>query len=135
MYMGAGSPSSMQTAGDCQTQICDGDGGVMAQQDLNDVPASNKCNDGTCLNGMPAYIPMAPGTMCGMKQTCNGTGFCEQCSGAIPSCSDFCADMGESDTDCGAVCIGVGKLCGAGKHCFAKNDCMSDMCMNSVCLP
>ena len=135
MYTGAGSPLSMQNAGDCKTWVCDGNGGVMTQQDPNDHPPTDACNTGTCVNGMPVSTPASPGTSCGMKKTCNGSGFCEQCSGVIPSCNDFCADMGESDTDCGEACIGVGKLCGAGKHCFNKNDCAIGNCTNNSCAP
>jgi hypothetical protein len=71
-----GTPVSMQTAGDCQRNVCDGMGGTQPVADDLDVPADdgNPCTFEVCSMGAPAH-PLAPdGTSCvNMGMSASGT--------------------------------------------------------------
>jgi hypothetical protein len=116
---------------DCQSGVCTGG--------LCQAPT---CTDGlknggetgidcgnTAVTGCPA---------CGAGQGCAVGSDCQSlsCNGTVclvASCSDHIQNGGESDVDCGMVC--VLKLCGNGKHCFADADCSSSTCLGGTCYP
>jgi hypothetical protein len=78
-YTSAGTPTGTQTAGNCQTAVCDGTGGVINTPDNSDVPIDgNQCTDDTCTGGVPSNPPSAVGTPCnqGGGTVCNGSGGC-----------------------------------------------------------
>jgi Collagen triple helix repeat (20 copies)/Putative metal-binding motif len=95
-----------QTQGDCQTQVCDGSGGVVSQIDNSDTPGSGgQCLVGTCVAGQPSVSPLPAGSQCSINGglgSCNGAGTCvsantvNNCAGvnclaaigpnAIPAC-------------------------------------------------
>ncbi|HEX4824086.1 MAG TPA: hypothetical protein VFV19_07215 [Candidatus Polarisedimenticolaceae bacterium] len=54
-----------QTAGDCETNVCDGNGGITQQPDNTDVPVDgNACTADLCTGGVPSNPPQADGTAC-----------------------------------------------------------------------
>jgi hypothetical protein len=78
-----GTPLGMQTPGDCQIVVCDGNGGTTSQADNTDVPADdgNSCTSDTCSNGAPVHPALAAGTACNT----NGGVVCD--GQAVPSCT------------------------------------------------
>jgi hypothetical protein len=93
-FAASGTPVMSQTAGDCQQQVCDGAGHIVAQEDNNDAPATNvpgdckkpvcsmgqsavanddtetpaddgnSCTDDMCSSGSPTHPAKASGTTC-----------------------------------------------------------------------
>ena len=73
---------SMQTAGDCQVNQCDGNGAVQTVPDNADVPVDGEtCTKDLCTNGVPANPPEDVGTACseGSGTQCDGAGKCAAC--------------------------------------------------------
>lgn len=74
--------AAVQTPGDCQKVVCDGNGGVTSVDDLTDVPVDdgNECTDPTCSGNpaMPSYSPKDPTTTCDQNggTLCDGAGNC-----------------------------------------------------------
>jgi hypothetical protein len=96
-----GTPISLQTARDCQINVCDGAGGTTAIPDNEDVPVStDDCLLGVCNNGVPAMNPIFPGTPCDQDggSVCDGHGNCVECL------EDFDPRVGAS---CGTGYLGV----------------------------
>jgi hypothetical protein len=73
-----GTPTTNQTSGNCQTQVCDGMGGTMNATDNSDAPVSNnECTTGICSAGVPGSSNKAHGTSCTVGGlTCDGSGTC-----------------------------------------------------------
>jgi hypothetical protein len=71
-------PPEFQTAGDCHTIVCDGQGGTRATptDDLSDD--GKECTVDTCENGTPRFTPIPAGTPCPVTKgkTCDGYGAC-----------------------------------------------------------
>ncbi len=90
----AGTPTSTQVAGDCQTSQCDGSGGVLTVDDNSDLPVDNQeCTQDLCSAGTPSNPPEPVGTACGVSpEQCDGTGSCVECLGP--------ADCPGVDTEC-----------------------------------
>ncbi len=98
-----GTPTSTQTAGDCHTNECDGNGNIVSVVDDTDVPGSNNtCAPGMCSNGTPSIMDAAPGTACSQNGgvECDGSGDCVQCVTAA---------------DCGTDTLCQTHTCTAGK--------------------
>src|SRR6202044_1029902 len=77
----AGTPTSMQTPGDCHTNECDGMGNVESVIDDTDVPVDgNPCTADVCTAGVPSNPPAAAGTACnqGGGVVCDATATCTQ---------------------------------------------------------
>jgi hypothetical protein len=105
-YAAAGKPTSMQTAGDCHTNECDGAGNVTSVVDDGDVPASsNQCTFGVCTAGTASMDPEPVTTPCtqGGGVECDGAGTCVECVAAT--------DCPGTDTDCRKRTCTTGK-CG-----------------------
>jgi hypothetical protein len=134
-------PLAMQTAGDCQLQVCDGAGGVKSNAADADVPNdANACTDDLCTSGVPSNPPRGAGTPCGGTGECDGAGSCNVCDasscGPDTGCRDyFCngnscefTDM-PFDTPCsdggGNGCDGQGSCvaCTRKQHCQGKLKC------------
>ena len=77
----AGTPTMMQTPGDCLKNVCDGNGAISSANDDTDVnDDSNPCTaDGCSGGGVATHVPVATGTACGVGQVCNAAGSCVGC--------------------------------------------------------
>jgi hypothetical protein len=126
IYTAAGTPVSMQTAGDCKQNVCNGAGQVSTVADNND-PADdgNPCTTDSCSNGSPAHNNAAAGAPCATG-VCNGSGACVQC--LVP---DTCP--GQND-ECKARTCNAG-MCGTSfappntaVSLQAANDCKKNVC-------
>jgi hypothetical protein len=71
-------PASEQTPKDCQTVVCDGNGGEKSVAS-NDLPDDgNECTIDTCQGTAPTFTPIAAGKACPNTKgkTCDGKGAC-----------------------------------------------------------
>ena len=78
-----GTPTVIQTPGDCHQSVCDGNGGQMANVDDGDVPVDGTtCTDDVCTLGVASNPPVALGTMCSDNngQFCDAGGKCVECN-------------------------------------------------------
>ncbi len=102
----AGTRLPLQIAGDCHSDVCDGDGGTLfAIDDLDVQPDGNPCTADVCSAGVPANPNSPAGTTCNQNggAVCDGNGACVQCV--------LATDCPGSDTEC-AVRTCVNNLCG-----------------------
>jgi len=81
---------------------------------------------------------------CGNGQGCTDLTDCLNgldCLGGIcqakPSCTNVKEDIGETDVDCGGVCVAETppKRCELGKKCGGQDDCNSNSCQSGICTP
>ena len=63
-FVSPGTPTTTQTAGDCQQTQCNGEGGTTSVTDDNDTDDLNACTTDSCLAGVPAHTPVAPASEC-----------------------------------------------------------------------
>jgi acetyl esterase/lipase len=81
----AGTPVAVQTPGDCQEVVCDGQGAATSVDDDADVPADTFCSSGgVCTSGVPGFTDFAPPmSRCGPggdpSLVCDGGGTCVEC--------------------------------------------------------
>jgi hypothetical protein len=78
----AGTPTAVQTPGDCRRRVCDGAGGETDQIDDGDFPDDgNECTSNVCSGGVPAFPAQPIGTSCTQSggAICDGLGHCVQC--------------------------------------------------------
>lgn len=78
----AGTVLGTGVAGDCQAQVCDGAGAVVAARDDADLPEDgNACTQDTCNAGAPSNAPLDAGQPCvqDLGAWCDGAGRCVQC--------------------------------------------------------
>jgi hypothetical protein len=125
----AGTPTSTQTAGDCQKIQCDGTGNIVASSDDSDAPADdgNQCTSELCTAGVPSHPAKAIDTLCSQSGgiRCDGAGAC------VPaSCSDGFHNGDETDVDCGGVTCGP---CPTNGGCSQNSDCQSSVCTGNIC--
>jgi plastocyanin len=125
-----GTAVAAQTAGDCKSKQCDGNGVAADVNDDADLPDDKKaCTDDACTAGVPSNKPTAAGTTCGANLTCDGNGNCAGCASA--------SDCPGQDTECQARICTAG-VCGttntpAGTPLIAQTsgDCQSQQCDGS----
>lgn len=125
----ATTPTVAQTANDCKTQTCDGNGGFSTTPNLLDVPASdnNPCTVEGCDADGTTSTKLAQGTVCDV-----GTGNrCDASSQCVSACADGLKDNLETDVDCGG---GSCDKCASGKACLLSTDCASGICSNNLCV-
>jgi hypothetical protein len=82
-FTAVNTPITAQTAGDCQSVVCDGSGSITSIDDDSDTPFDdNDCTDDVCTTGTPSNPPLADGTPCGTGGTftCDGAGSCRGCT-------------------------------------------------------
>jgi hypothetical protein len=126
-YAASGAPVTAQTANDCQTSVCDGQGNVTQIADDTDLPsADNPCTTPSCNGSVPVQTPVPQGTACGGVNQCDGQGNCVGCVTA--------ADCPGSDGECAKQTC-TGGVCGtsytpSGTPIAAQTvgDCALDVC-------
>jgi hypothetical protein len=95
-YAPNGTPTSMQTPGDCKENQCNGSGQIVSVAKNSDVPADdgNQCTDDTCVAGAPAHPAKPADTACSQNggTVCSAAGSCVQCNQA--------SQCPGQDTDC-----------------------------------
>jgi cysteine-rich repeat protein len=148
-----------QTAGDCQSVVCDGAGTTKSIAADTDLPNDGKeCTDDTCAAGVPTYTAKAINAACGAGGTlfCDGNGACVGCTGdsqcgqptdcATPTCTagscvtNFTAVgtplPNQTTGDCQEVqCNGIGGTKTVSKSADVNNDnnaCTNDLCNGST---
>ncbi|MBK9259754.1 MAG: DUF4215 domain-containing protein [Polyangiaceae bacterium] len=143
----AGTPTSNQTTGDCQREVCDGMGTVTTEPDDADtLDDMNDCTADACNAGSPENTPLAAGAVCaaGSGKVCDGQGTCVECNVATdctslvctsnkcvsPACVDTVKNGTETDVDCGGADCAP---CTDGLVCSIASDCMSGVCTNATC--
>jgi hypothetical protein len=124
----AGTPlgETQQTAEDCKTLACDGDGGMEVVNEDADLPVDGlECTTDECTDGEPSNPPVGEGTECAAG-VCDADGQCVGCN--TP------ADCGGESTFCATVTCDAG-VCGiantaAGTAVPAQtpNDCEEVQC-------
>lgn len=120
-----GTPTTTQTAGDCQVIQCDAAGEVVSVSDDTDVgDDGNGCTDNLCDNGATSFPNKADGTPCVGGNVCV-SGMCV----SSPDCVDNVMDGDETDIDCGGGCV----PCGDGLDCAVDADCQSGVCTGNIC--
>jgi hypothetical protein len=118
VFAPAGTPTSSQTAGDCQKNVCDGAGNVVSQVDDTDLPADdgNQCTAEVCTNGVPSYPSLPPGAPCSQNGgvICDGQGTCLQCLSAsdCPGQDTECQTRTCNGGTCGFFFAPAGTTCG-----------------------
>lgn len=151
-HVSSGHVLSMQTAGDCSTKVCDGNGGITGMTDDMDAPSDwNDCTADSCMNGTPKHTALPSGTPCaGGAKVCNGSGVCVSCvvDGDCPAPANPCKDAKCNAGTCGEVSrpeftpCGTNMQCSAGGVCKLANGqtcpgneslCASGKCKNGVC--
>jgi plastocyanin len=139
----AGTKIPAQVIGDCKTNICDGNGGIVNSEDSTDFSDDqNDCTDDTCVAGAPVNDAKAKGAACmsGGGKLCDGAKKCVEClanadcmTGACAAdhtcapatCADMLKNGAETDIDCGGPVCGK---CPVGKACVLGSDCMEGVC-------
>jgi cysteine-rich repeat protein len=141
-----GTALANQVTGDCQTAVCDGNGGVTSEPAAADVLDDGKaCTDDLCTGTTPSNVPSAPGMACntGGGKLCDGQGACVEClsgsdcAGGVcqgnacvaASCGDGAKNGSETAIDCGGSCGPCDDLLG----CAMAADCKSGVCTGGIC--
>lgn len=155
-----GTVLTVQVDGDCQTAICDGNGGESTQEDNSDVlDDGNDCTADACAAGMPTHVPLDAKTPCGSNggSLCDGAGACvgcvvpEDCSGTDGVCgvrTCVSGQCGRNDQPAGTVIASqiagdckVNKCDGAGNVVVSNDNtdvpvdgkqCTQDLCTNGT---
>jgi hypothetical protein len=118
--------AASQTAGDCHTKQCDGNGGIVDTIDDTDKPNDGKdCTNDVCTNGVPSNTNKQAGTSCGTNLVCDGNGACVGCitaadCGAATSCKSFTCNAG--------TCVQNNVASGTVVSNTTVGDCKSDQC-------
>ncbi|RLB66088.1 MAG: hypothetical protein DRI90_00335 [Deltaproteobacteria bacterium] len=87
---------SLQTEGNCVVTVCDGFGGTRDDSLDADLPDDgNECTTNDCSGGLPVFLPVTDGTVCGINQmSCIG-GKCAGCNNNPANCpgvDTFCRE-------------------------------------------
>jgi hypothetical protein len=140
-----------QTANDCASIVCDGNGETTSIADPTDLPVKmDDCHVATCsgmnplqtaiagactLNGVAAVCGSLGSPVEGNCVECNTTADCAGGKGCIAnqcapaSCKDNVKDGSETDTDCGGFC----PPCTKGSTCLVQADCAPGNCVSGIC--
>lgn len=144
-FVDAGTPISVQDAGDCQIRVCDDAGGVILAVDSDDTPPGTQCTIGMCDGGVPGQVPA-----CKEGDPCNSAGTeCvdnEHCTDGVCCQSDNCGPCRKCNTagalgQCAPVQNYDDDVCPVGFTCYAGgckkkngNSCMGpDECASATC--
>ncbi len=107
----SGTVLQTQTAGDCHSRRCDGQGQVTQVNDDTDLPNDgNPCTRDVCASGAPSNPPASSTTTCGTNQLCDGLGHCVGClTGAdCPGTDNECRTRVCNQNLCGFTNRGAG---------------------------
>ncbi len=145
-FTAMGVPVALQALGDCQSNVCDGNGYVVTITDLADpVDDGNPCTLDACVGTETQHGFLASGTACQANYFCNGFGACVECLDstqcgssvctvtnecAAPECSDNVLNGIETDVDCGGLQC---PQCAPGAICAGNPDCKSLVCLSGLC--
>ncbi len=124
-----GTAVTMQTAGDCQKVVCDGNGATTSQADDTDLPNDNNaCTNDVCTAGVPSHSDLSDGTSCGGVLTCL-SGTCSGCSqpSDCPGTDDDCKTRSCSAGLCGFDYTAIGTAVSA----QTAGDCQQGQCDGS----
>lgn len=135
-----GTPLPDQTAWDCKQAVCDGQGGVVQQNDDADIMADmNECTGDACAGGNPTHPPLATGTPCGQGAAtqCDGNGACVGCISASDCPADTtCTDWECTAGSCTTTFAPAGTACGAAASCTNAVYTDADACDDQgACVP
>jgi hypothetical protein len=130
IYTAAGTAVTMQTAGDCKKNVCNGMGAVSVVLDSTDVPPStNPCVLEGCSLGSPTMTNVVAGVACmgAMGDTvCDGNGNCAQCVAATscPGTDTECQIRTCTANTCGFKDAAAGKVVST----QTPGDCKQNQC-------
>jgi hypothetical protein len=83
--------------------------------------------------GGPACGACPDGKKCSSDTDCVSKS-CQAHICAPANCTDSVKNGSETDVDCGgAACVSAGRKCALGRGCITYSDCLSGLCVNSVC--
>ena len=91
-FTSLGTALTTQTASNCMKAVCDGAGGITAQNDDTDLPDDNNvCTSDVCTSGVPSHANAANGASCGgtlacLNGVCAGCGQPSDCPGVNDEC-------------------------------------------------
>ena len=131
-FVAFGTVTAIQIPGDCQQNVCDGQGNISSVNDDTDVPEDGvACTTDTCVGGVPVHTPNH--SVCEDGLTCTQN-YCDSASG----CQSIPADDGTACTDNGGSFCSGGTCVGA---CDGPGDCPSQAsdcktftgCVEGVC--
>jgi len=105
LFTDAGTPlnDSLQTDGDCQIVVCNGDGWPETIPDVEDLPVDGlECTTDQCNGGVAENPPLPAGTACAAG-VCDGAGGCVGCLTAADCAGTdtFCQTITCNDNVCG----------------------------------
>ena len=128
-FTAAGTAVSMQTAGDCKKNTCNGSGAIVAGNDNTDLPVDNlTCTNDICTAGVPSHTPTASGTACAQNggTVCSGGGVCVQClaAAACPGVDTDCKVRTCTLNTCGAANTAAGTV----TTVQSTGDCKENQC-------
>ena len=125
-----GFPTTAQMAGDCQSEVCDGQGKSKMLADNTDVPVDpTPCTKSVCTGGVPSHPATPGGTACGptLQLSCDGAGNCACLTdgdcGTATACTTFTCNT--ATNVCTTVYTGKGMGDPGGG---AVGDCMKVTC-------
>jgi hypothetical protein len=127
-------PLPQQTAGDCQSLVCNGAGAVQSIAANGDTPVDGQqCTSDLCTNGVPSNPPLSAGTACSQNggSLCSPTGQCVECN--VPSncpAPGACKTATCTNDTCGVANEPAGTICGAGS-CSGGVQQNADTCNSS----
>jgi hypothetical protein len=140
-----------QIAGDCKQLLCDGDGNLTAISDASDTYNDGaQCTMDVCQAEQAKNPPYSNSLMCpetgegvcynsacvaciADKVSCGGNLVCDGVRCVPMACRNDQWDpgIGETAKNCGGPCA----PCDPGQPCNVNKDCLSGVCMGSVCQP
>jgi Bacterial Ig-like domain/Lamin Tail Domain len=129
-FQPAGTMTSMQTAGDCKVNQCDGSGNIVQVDANGDTPADDgaQCTSDVCSNGAPAHPAKPIDTACNQNggTLCSAVGTCVQCNAAAqcPGNDTECQARTCSSNTCGQSNAAAGTMTSA----QSAGDCKINQC-------
>jgi hypothetical protein len=113
-----GTPTTNQTPGDCQENVCDGSGNVIQIVDNGNTPSNTDCATGICTNGSAGFSNLPQDAVCETTDECDGSGNCVACGNNVIAGAEVCNG---TDLD-GETCTSLGDAPGTlacGSDCFS----------------